>query len=457
MRICVELGLHRQHSMDLVTNPGEKQRRLIVFWESYSLDRLSSSTLGRPFAIEDSAIDLNLTDEILNQPANSGGIDQSPYQTYIGIPTHSNKTVFMHLSRLDHITSNICRSIRHVHRTAGSYSVLDSYPGASGRSLSRAGHIFTSVRIYSDRLDEWRGNIPIFQYPGCAYETKEFFELSFQESKFHLLRAAINSLSSSVSSPPDALLRPCVKSACQVIVLFDGLRQNSLIGISRVYAYTIFIVSLWLIFSIYVRTCPKGETRESTSEPDLHVWLAQPDEGEQDTPNLNSILDTLALSNDILMWFADQMSDIAIYAKFINVLKRELEIIVSTTQSSHGACDQSSLRNNIHDRGYGDPTGHTMASAYYTLDILDKDPRQELNLDTLLEASSDAHGQTFNPDNSTYSLLSGIFDNEHHQSVTADYPPGRSLPWSLSNVPWMDEIDYGLSGCIWDTINLNPA
>jgi hypothetical protein len=433
--------------MDLVTNPTEKQRRLIAFWESYSLDRFASSTLGRPFAIEDSAIDIDLTEYNVNQQANEGDTGQS----YNGMDPTRNQAVFVHLLRLDRITSNICRSMRYVNRAPGPSSMFNGSLVTSNKLSSRAGHIFTSVRIFSDRLEDWRRNIPYFQYPKCAYDTKEFFELSFQQSKFQLFRTAINSLPSWVSSPPDVLLRPCVKTACHVIALFNGLRQNTLIGSSRVHAHTIFMVSLWLIFSLYLRTASKSEPLDSASEPNLHIWLDEADD-EQESSNLDSILETLAISSEILRWFADQMPDIAIYAKFFGVLKRELELAVSTThEPTHGTREHNNGQIDFHDTGDRYTGDQTVTSTYPVLDLQSKIPGEDVNPDVLLEASLNLHQQNFQSD----SLLSEIFANEHFQSITAVDTSTQSLPGSMFPPPWMDEIDYGLSGCIWDTINLN--
>lgn len=62
LRQCIELGFHRnprrlrarRNSLEL-----EMQKRL--FWISYALDRCAAVTLGRPFGISDSDIDLDVS------------------------------------------------------------------------------------------------------------------------------------------------------------------------------------------------------------------------------------------------------------------------------------------------------------------------------------------------------------------------------------------------------------
>lgn len=50
VRTCLLLDLHQEHPF---TDEEVANDRRLVFWESYSLDRLASMTLGRPFSISD--------------------------------------------------------------------------------------------------------------------------------------------------------------------------------------------------------------------------------------------------------------------------------------------------------------------------------------------------------------------------------------------------------------------
>ncbi|KAK1146751.1 Transcriptional activator [Aspergillus melleus] len=57
LRMAVSLGLH-QEVMDQAISTEEREHRRRVWWSVYSLDRLLSLTLGRPFSIQD--VDINL-------------------------------------------------------------------------------------------------------------------------------------------------------------------------------------------------------------------------------------------------------------------------------------------------------------------------------------------------------------------------------------------------------------
>lgn len=57
MRICIENGFHRSsRKLSLI----QDQMRRRVFWACYISDRHSSSVLGRPMAIRDEDIDIEV-------------------------------------------------------------------------------------------------------------------------------------------------------------------------------------------------------------------------------------------------------------------------------------------------------------------------------------------------------------------------------------------------------------
>lgn len=57
LRMAISLGLH-QEVMDQAISTEEREHRRRVWWSVYSMDRLLSLTLGRPFSIQD--VDINL-------------------------------------------------------------------------------------------------------------------------------------------------------------------------------------------------------------------------------------------------------------------------------------------------------------------------------------------------------------------------------------------------------------
>ncbi|KAK5160103.1 hypothetical protein LTS14_002210 [Recurvomyces mirabilis] len=70
-RLCIELGLHRRETYEIMTDEGERQETLLLFWAIFVLDRRWSFGTGMPFALQDADID-----PLLPKPEES-----SPYLT----------------------------------------------------------------------------------------------------------------------------------------------------------------------------------------------------------------------------------------------------------------------------------------------------------------------------------------------------------------------------------------
>ncbi|KAL1867142.1 hypothetical protein VTK73DRAFT_4336 [Phialemonium thermophilum] len=87
VRQCLELGLHKQRAIDL-HDPQLDQYRKRLFWSAYIFERKTALVLGRPFALSDEEIDLDVPaniDENLGEDAgqNRGwsGVEFQPSST----------------------------------------------------------------------------------------------------------------------------------------------------------------------------------------------------------------------------------------------------------------------------------------------------------------------------------------------------------------------------------------
>lgn len=58
-RLCIEIGLHRRTKVRQATLKAEIEKRL--FWSCYFLDREVSIALGRPSAVSDRDIDVQVS------------------------------------------------------------------------------------------------------------------------------------------------------------------------------------------------------------------------------------------------------------------------------------------------------------------------------------------------------------------------------------------------------------
>jgi Fungal specific transcription factor domain len=139
MTPCIELGLHRRPNYRERTIKYELGKRL--FWSCYYLDREVSMALGRPPAISDSDIDVELPldiDEQISDPSiihtASRSISDAPATPATSL------TSFIHHLRLKRIESEIQSTIYRV-----------SFPTPTDPSI---------VRAFLERLSAWESMLP---------------------------------------------------------------------------------------------------------------------------------------------------------------------------------------------------------------------------------------------------------------------------------------------------------
>lgn len=144
MRQCIDLGLHRQTRLKW---PLIEEMRRRVFWTCYCLDRQVSIILGRPFAISDRDIDVELptdVDEDIEDIEHLRKLQQQQRErTEIQPPPVSTSmTVFIYMCRLRSIESDIQQTIYRV----------DKAPLST---------IKADVDGFIARLEEWKAQLPL--------------------------------------------------------------------------------------------------------------------------------------------------------------------------------------------------------------------------------------------------------------------------------------------------------
>lgn len=145
------------------------QRYRHVFWEGYLLDRFSSSILGRPFAVKDEAISVD-------------------------VPSGSSDKVFQLFLRIGRITSHMHNSMYHP-RLQNNTTYTDPRPDETSE-LDKLGpsDALSHLRVFHAQLQRWNLEAPVHESPTCVYEKAGYFEMVFQESRLWLFRAVIHEL-----------------------------------------------------------------------------------------------------------------------------------------------------------------------------------------------------------------------------------------------------------------------
>jgi hypothetical protein len=139
----------------------EKQHNQRIFWECYQLDRYSSTTLGRPFAIADHDIKVDL-------PSSAGLDIPNSSVSASTFATSSDLSVFIYSVQLRQITSRIRSKL--------------------------LGEIYASLHKFLAELDHWRASAPRYEHPTCLYESQGWYDFLLEKDKLFLMRGGVNIL-----------------------------------------------------------------------------------------------------------------------------------------------------------------------------------------------------------------------------------------------------------------------
>lgn len=424
----------------------EEQRQRRVFWESYCLDRFSSSTLGRPFAINDAIITVEYPE---CAPVATGrrlefwsptAYDQPDYDRAM------DRRVFNHLLKLSRITSQL-HYFHQLQRTVVQDRGTQGYP----HSTLGAREGYGQLRQLAAQLLEWRQSIPVFDEPTCSSQAKGNFELCFYKENLYLIRIAIDLSSARNAHPPMYLLGPCLRSACNLILTFDDLRRRRLVPYTRAHTHLIFMTSLIIVFMTFAQAQnqhhQRGATKGSPSLVDVESWWANLLDGADDHPTQDERLHALSVSADVLNWLASHMPDMQSYANCLIVLRRELEREISKASASDATRSQQHLlpehtaQPNANNRdALAGAEQNTEGGTFVTLAQPD------------YQSLPDYVDQTFGdpnslgaPENAMEGILSNFFPTmENPTDVDAFQPTYAS--WPFSQIPWFESIYSELSG-----------
>ncbi|KAJ6155230.1 hypothetical protein N7470_005796 [Penicillium chermesinum] len=175
LRLAVSMGLHKPK---IYSSPTEEEMAKRAFWSLYNLDRLISSTLGRPLGIADEDISVDLPREI-----NEDGTEA---------PGASAMTIPLQVMRLRRIFSRIYRYL---------YSNL---PRPSPQEVA------VTLSQFRRELDEWRMNAPVI--PGAILYSTSYFDYLYYTTILLMYRPSERN-----PTPDTTSIISCGDSSIQVI------------------------------------------------------------------------------------------------------------------------------------------------------------------------------------------------------------------------------------------------
>jgi hypothetical protein len=415
MRMCVEQGLHHGPLTKIPLLHEQLQRR--VFWECYMIDRYSSSTLTRPFAIAEKDIEVSL-------PANANDDEIAAVE---GRFADLDDFCASHIAQGDNEMSVFfaCVHLRKI--TSRIQSRVASW--TSGVELSSTQGLFATGQLYADMnelmqdLERWRKSAPIFLRPRCLYERQEWFDLIYFRERLVLIRKAVDMVPKRQGVPPKDLLELCLDASTSSIFTFVGLFERKLITNTRSYFQTLFTAGLSIMFC-------------QTTCTDI------------DLVSVEEQLKALDMCKNTLHAMSAELTDARWYSKLFDALHRKVikKFSPSSTPAriiSHTGTPGPSVnpdsRGPIDQQSLGESSGlHQNETPYQSTNFIHF---QQHPTATTQSSTSFPHPDSM----SMYHLHSASALNSHHNSMLGMQVHGDDiLQWTFLNDDTVWDLEAGL-------------
>jgi hypothetical protein len=327
LRQCIELGYHAPPQNPVTAIEEQKQRR--IFWECYILDRYSSGILGRPFAIADEDISVELPiladDEVLK----AANITSLSDVSNVAPSQPTEVSVFVFCIQLRQISSKIHTEFNSGRRQSSRSAQSTPMPFTS------AGYVQMKVHNFLAQLESWRQNAPVFADPNSLYERPEWYDFMLEKDKLTLFRGAMHTAPKlSNNSPPADLLALSLSSAIRVITLYSEMLEKKYITWTRSYFQAIFAAGLSVLFCLGLdRSAADQESVSSSAEAPSPVA-------------------TLHMCSQVLHTFEKEMPDVRSFAVVFDELK-ELSIRKLQQQQQQQQQQQKSFDKSTQPNSHG--------------------------------------------------------------------------------------------------------
>ena len=229
MTLCIELGLHRKQASTTNTQEVEKEEaemRRRVFWVCYCLDRLTTMTIGRTFAIADRDINVDLP-------------TASPDFWHLTASTadewHKFRP-FLHVIHLRRLQSRIFKTVWRADR--------DLLRVAS----SERDKLDLKVEGLRRQLDEWLESIPVCPGDAQTADSEDYFRLQYHKTTLSLYTPLLPILR---SSPSDERLQHTTRSAAAICLSYKALNATQTLSFTVVALHSCFIAGLTLVYCLW--------------------------------------------------------------------------------------------------------------------------------------------------------------------------------------------------------------
>lgn len=292
-RLAVDLGLHYEDGRDVDAGLGEndhtasadwerhglhsKERgrreyvrdmRRRLWWCTYSLDRLVSVCVGRPFGISDQVITTEFPSPFDDKYITNAGISPP-----LG-PEPSYKIVAYHYFRLRLLQSEILQVLQYqqtqIARVSGqNYGNMHMHTRLPSPFLDRFGSFRDWRRDIDKRLLEWKNSAPSKQDSGVAF-SPEFLDLNYWQAIIMLYRQSLSvpamfegeyNTSNEVNSPSlypaeekedeERVYLKVAEAGQRIIRLYRQLHLVGLVNYTYLATHHLFMAGISYLYAIW--------------------------------------------------------------------------------------------------------------------------------------------------------------------------------------------------------------
>ncbi|KAK2731187.1 fungal specific transcription factor [Colletotrichum kahawae] len=321
VRLAVDLGLHYEDGSDVAkammdplgkikeengemnesgeTRSREKGRRLFIrdmrrrlWWCTYSLDRLVSTCVGRPFGISDQVITTEFPSLLDDQYITPTGFLEVPPDS----AEPSYKHVAYHYFKLRLLQSEILQVLQYnqtqVVRASGqNITNSDMHTHLPFPFLVKF-ESFRSWRIDIDRrLYQWKNSAPTREETGVAFST-EFLELNYWQAIIMLYRQSLSvpamfegeyNTSNEVNSPTafqaelredeDRIYLKVAEAGQKILRIYRQLHLSGLVSYTYLSTHHLFMAGISYLYAIW--HSPIVRSRLTMDEVDFTILAAK--------------------------------------------------------------------------------------------------------------------------------------------------------------------------------------
>ncbi|KAE8404789.1 fungal-specific transcription factor domain-containing protein [Aspergillus pseudonomiae] len=223
MRICIDLGMHRE-SHYRTMKPLEAQLHRRLFWSVYVIERHVSWSLGRPFSIAEDEIDAQIPADTDDLTSRYAGVEQDRGELSLGIADGANIPAIRRFIATVHLQRIMSRTHTKIYRVDKNVSTL----------IQELSPLLASLEQYKRGL------------PPLQPQDNDFIQMHWNNCVRALLQPFL-----SILDPEDDLIRTCLHVSGQMCQLFKRSQQKGLSGYSFLLSNSVYIAGLTMCFCLF--------------------------------------------------------------------------------------------------------------------------------------------------------------------------------------------------------------